>query len=115
MKNNRIEKEIDIEVVASILEKIALGGIYNLTNFASMLIDESVDSINLVGKLPEIEAELNRQYPNIKRLIGPIHGELHEGYTDFIVEQYRKTYGDKITFLVYPKKEKKLKPFHFKY
>lgn len=117
MKNNeKIVKEYDIRIIASIMENAMLcDNIEQIFEFAQDLIDKEVDLLNFKDLQKEIVSEINKQHPYIKRYSYYPTAEYMENYCNFLIKMYKNLYGHTLKFEVYDIKRKTLKPFHFKY
>ena len=117
MKNGeKIVKEYDIRIIASIMENGMLcDNIEQVFDFSQNLINKEVDILNFKDLQKEIVSEINKQYPNIKRYNYYPTGEYIEDYCNSLIKMYRSLYGDTLKFEVYNIKKKSLKSFHFKY
>lgn len=117
MKNNeKIVKEYDIRIIASIMENALLCDyIEQVFEFAQDLINKEVDLLNFRILQKEIINEINNQYPNIQRYTNFPTAEYDECYVATLVDFYRKNFGNNLDFEVYARKKKIFKPFHFKY
>ncbi len=115
MKNNlKTEKEYDIRIVASIMENgLLCNNIEEIFDLSQDLINKEVDVLNYQSLEKEIIFELKKQYPSIKRLSHYPTTEYTEGYSDYLVQHYKKCYGDTLKLEVYKRKVKALKPFNF--
>lgn len=117
MKNSeKITKEYDIRIIASIMENGMLcDNIEQVFEFAQDLINKEVDLLNFRILQKEIINEINNQYPNMKRLTTFPTAEYDECYVATLIDFYRKNFGNSLNFEVYARKKKIFKPFHFKY
>ncbi len=113
--NNKVEKEYKIEIIASIIENALFCTNEELYEFCEDLLNENVSILNFNKFLPDTKEEINRQYPEIKRITGYPTTDYGISSIESIIEEYKCLYGDKLTFKVYDTNKKVLKPFHFKY
>lgn len=113
--NNKITKEYKIEIIASIIENALFCTNEELFSFCEEIINKEVDIMNLQNNIDEITNELKEQYPSLKRITPYPTSDFGEYYINEIIKFYKNIFGDTITIEVYPRKIKKLKPFHFKY
>ena len=112
---NKITKEYKIEIIASIIENALFCTNEELFSFCEEIINREVDIMNLYDNIDEITKELKKQYPSLKRITPYPTSDFGEYYINTIIKLYKKMFGDTIAIKVYPRKIKKIKPFHFKY
>jgi len=93
-----IEREFDIEVIASLVEVCSLTDTKDILDFCSFLIGKDINSIQELSELSEcILYILKGQYPDLKRSIFLANGDiLSDEGVKYIIDKYKSKYGEKI-------------------